>query len=267
MSEDPDRIDTVTAERLLRRAGAVAPVESQPVADLFAAAAVPARPSELTGEEAAVQAFRDAHLAPESTPRRRSALRGILVKASAFAAVAVIGGGGVAVAAGTGHLPDPRAYGNHGAARATSSAKADGKRDEHNAHATRRSSGPPAASNSTHRPAASQSAEPGGRSPSGKPDGRHSRSLRRLCMAFLAQAAHDPARAFDDPAFNVLIEKAGGRHEVAAYCGKLLARPDGRPPAHRDRVPEHPSWHPRHPKNDPNRRHPPAPSAPTSHIP
>ncbi|MGK5556593.1 hypothetical protein ACSNOI_33780 [Actinomadura kijaniata] len=68
---------------------------------LLAAATAPARPEELTGEEAAVAAFRDARAA---APGRRGRTRLLTVKAAVVAA-ALLAGGGVAWAASTGNLP------------------------------------------------------------------------------------------------------------------------------------------------------------------
>lgn len=132
------RIDRDAAEHLL--AGAVDGTQDGPgaLSGLLAAAAAPATPRELAGEEAAVTAFREAarlavtrqsstapslsrslrptSTAPASTkPRSRPmascAPQGIRVPTrflrakAAAAAFAVTAIGGVAVAAGTGHLP------------------------------------------------------------------------------------------------------------------------------------------------------------------
>ncbi|WP_432834056.1 hypothetical protein [Dactylosporangium sp. CA-092794] len=66
---------------------------------LLAAAAAPARPHELVGEEAAIAGFRREYR-PVNRRRRRLALAAV----AAFAAASV---GGTAYAAGTGHLPGP----------------------------------------------------------------------------------------------------------------------------------------------------------------
>ncbi|MBN1173877.1 MAG: hypothetical protein JXA67_17020 [Micromonosporaceae bacterium] len=107
-NREHDRVDAVTAERLL---GGETVADHERLAGLLAAAAAPARPGELAGETAAVLAFRAAHRHPVS-PRRNalvvkpSMTRFLTVKIAAIV-IAIGGVGGVAVAAGTGNLPDP----------------------------------------------------------------------------------------------------------------------------------------------------------------
>src|SRR5262245_39109641 len=126
MSEDRERIDRITAEYLVR--GARTGMHgSDPLAQLLAAAATPARPDELAGEEAAVTAFRAANLARPPQSRRRSMLSTALAKlATAKAAVAVVAvsGGGIALAAGSGHLPGVSGSNHHPTARPDTSAAA-----------------------------------------------------------------------------------------------------------------------------------------------
>ncbi|WP_405679760.1 hypothetical protein OG239_19745 [Streptomyces sp. NBC_00868] len=112
------RIDHDTAERLLDGAGVGAGTDHEALARLLAAAAAPAAEHELPGEEAAVAVFRTARLAPAaasgrsrtsctSRSHRRRPARTPAVFLAAKVAVAVLATavGGVAVAAGTGHLP------------------------------------------------------------------------------------------------------------------------------------------------------------------
>ncbi|WP_131737807.1 hypothetical protein [Actinomadura roseirufa] len=113
------RLDPRTAERLLdgavsdvaRDRGALRTEDVPPgpvgLRELLAAAAAPAAPEELAGEDAAVAAFVSARSA--QAPRRARAYRPrvarfVTVKV-AVASVVLAVGGGVAVAAGTGHLP------------------------------------------------------------------------------------------------------------------------------------------------------------------
>ncbi|NUR69384.1 MAG: hypothetical protein HOU81_01045 [Hamadaea sp.] len=105
MSTRP-RLRRSVAEHLLDGATDAGP---PPLAELLAAAAAPAHPGELAGRQAVTQAYR-AHRDAVPLPRRRSMLKTALakaltVKAAAIAAVAV--GGGVALAATTGVLPNP----------------------------------------------------------------------------------------------------------------------------------------------------------------
>ncbi|WP_238011944.1 hypothetical protein KZZ52_37830 [Dactylosporangium sp. AC04546] len=104
------RIGRDEAERLLD--GAAGPGHEQ-LAALLRAAAGPARPHELAGEDAAVTAFRQARTAPAGrSPARSSPARSLVrpgrrvgVLAGALAAGVLLAG--TATAAGTGHLPDP----------------------------------------------------------------------------------------------------------------------------------------------------------------
>ncbi len=194
----PRRIDRDDAERMLR-GGPVAPqAGSDPLADLLAAVAAPARADELAGEEAAVTAFREARLVPVTQLRRepmiKTALAKLLTVKIAVAAVAATTVGGVAVAATTtGVLPSP---GEHEASTGiTTSASAQ------------------ATDPSAHVPAA------GAVAPA---------SLPALCHTYTAAAAEHPdklGKALDDPAFPWLITAAGGRDKVATYCGEILKAP------------------------------------------
>lgn len=233
MSDDPQWIDPITGERLMRGARSGPSVDPEPLADLLAAAATPARPGELAGEEAAVTAFRDARLVRTRRRRRRFVLRSVLVRASVVSAVAVVGGGGVALAASTGHLPGTMSPDGHATARTTAGATV-GKpaRSLASMHTSR----PAATSPHGTRAAASHDAEPGG-SPSP--------NLRGLCTAFRTQAG-DPGTFLDKPAFKVLVKTAGGKHKVAAYCRTLLAKPAGRPSTRPGKPPQHPRWPPGH---------------------
>ncbi|MBT8228551.1 MAG: hypothetical protein HKP61_08185 [Dactylosporangium sp.] len=104
----PQSIDAMTAERLLRGESVAGHI---PLARLLAAAGAPATPGELPGEAAATLAFRQASLTPVPSTRRSSMLKYAVAKfltAKVAAVVLVTGGaGGVALAAGTGNLPDP----------------------------------------------------------------------------------------------------------------------------------------------------------------
>lgn len=252
MSEDPERIDPITAERLMRDARSGPSVDSEPLADLLAAAAAPARPGELAGEEAALAAFRDARLELAPQPRRRFMLKSILVKASVVTAVAVVGGGGVALAASTGHLPGTGSPDDHAATRPTTGATANATAS---AHANGHASHSPAAG--THRTGAAESHD-------ARPSGSPSPNLRGLCTAFQAHAGDGPGKALDNPAFKVLVQTAGGRNKVASYCHTLLASPAGKPPTHPGSASTHATSHPTHSRPTPSH---PAPSTTNTRIP
>ena len=117
------------------------------------------------------------------------------------AVIAAVGltGGGVALAAATGHMPS-NAGGNSSAANSA-------------AHAT-----------------ASHSA--GGQS-ANHPSASPSPSLRGLCQAYTAHAADNPGKSLDNPAFTALITAAGGKTSVSGFCANMLAaKPGNAPTAH-----------------------------------
>ncbi|WP_433243219.1 hypothetical protein [Actinomadura nitritigenes] len=108
------RLDQRTAERLLGGAPArPANGSAGGSADghdalraLLSAAAGPPRPGELAGEDAAAAAFRAARARPAARRSRWAAVpRYATVKVAVVAATLAAFGGGVAVAASTGHLP------------------------------------------------------------------------------------------------------------------------------------------------------------------
>ncbi len=119
----------------------------------------------------------------------------LLVAKAVLAAVGVTGGG-VALAAATGHLP----------------------------------------SNLTGTPAAASSAASVAPMPSANgtstshPNASPSPSLRGLCQAYTAHVGGSPGKALDSPAFSALITAAGGKDKVAAYCASLRATPPGNAP-------------------------------------
>lgn len=118
----------------------------------------------------------------------------LAVAAAATAAVTV---GGVATVAATSNLPT--GLGGHSTETPAASSMA--------------------ASASSHRaaPSTTKSAEP---------DGTPSPSLVGLCHAYTAGAGSDHGKALESPAFTYLINTAGGKDEVDAYCAKVLADKD-----------------------------------------
>lgn len=141
-------LDPRSAEQLL--AGGPAPDAPPGLAALLAAASGPARPEETAGEDAAVAAFiaaRPAH--------RRALSRRIVIKVVTITAI-LAGSGGVAIAAGTGHLPgqDP------GPAPTTVVPEPEVERDG--------VVKPPAVPRRTRTPSPSPSAKTTGRQPPGR---------------------------------------------------------------------------------------------------
>jgi len=195
------RLDRNAAEQLLR-GGSASGSASQladhyALASLLAFAATPEPDRELAGEAEAVTAFRRAHLSPAPQPRRPSMSATKLLVAKAVIAAVGVSGGGVALAAATGHLP---------------------------ANLTGKPAAASSAADATHTPAASgQSASHPAASPSP--------SLRGLCQAFTAQVSSSPGKALDNPAFTALITAAGGKDSVTAFCTSLLATQPGNAPS------------------------------------
>ncbi|MEH1102897.1 hypothetical protein, partial [Micromonospora sp. CPCC 205561] len=196
------RMDHRTVERLLGGLVVEPRDGSHPVAAVLTAARAAPRAEELTGEDAAVRAYRLARAGtplPVPGPRRRPALARLGVRA-ALAGGALALTGGVALAA-TGGVPQP--------------------------------SPRPPAPTATDAPATATDASPA--APSDRPpaptdgvDGRPApdESVLRLCRAYRSGA--DPGRSPGDPVPEELAEAAGGRDEVAGYCDRVLAGDPGR---------------------------------------
>jgi len=206
------RIDAETAERLL----AGDSVRSDPLADLLAAAAAPARSREFAGEEAAVVAFRYARLRPAPARHARSAVGSRwawLLSIKAAAITLAVAAAGVALAAGTGVLPNPMV-------------DVDSP------------SGGPNASTPQNGMTATDASFWGTTSASpGPPGPGSSSSLVGLCQAYLAQLANKPDKLPDSPPFAALITAAGGVEKVVSFCEELLrtqpgVHPSGPPSDH-----------------------------------
>jgi hypothetical protein len=199
-------IDRGTAERILRGGRRAShAMAADPLVRLLAAAAAPARAGELAREEEAVVAFRTAHRIPVPPPQRRSMIKSavaklLTVKVAALAA-AVVGVGGVALAATSGTIPSPL----HGTAAASHSPASA------NAQPSDRPSGHP-----------SRAAVP-----SGMPPG-----LYWLCQDYIGRDAEHRGKALDESKFNDLVAKAGKDREKAdKFCDKLLKdQPGGAAP-------------------------------------
>ena len=120
-----------------------------------------------------------------------------LLAAKAVLAAVGVTGGGVALAAATGHMPS-----------------------DHSGITT------------AARSAASVSASPSGTGKAGShPGATPSPSMRGLCQAYTAHASDNPGKSLDNPAFTALITAAGGKSGVATFCAKTLAAKPGHAPA------------------------------------
>jgi hypothetical protein len=234
MSQDRrSRLNRNAAEQLLRGGPASGPAgqraDHYALASLLAFAAAPEAGRELAGEAEAMTAFRRAHLGPATQSRRPSMSATKLLVAKAVIAAVGVSGGGVALAAATGHMPANLT----GKPAAASSA---------------------AAAAATHTPAA------GGESAS-HPAANPSPSLRGLCQAYTAQVSSSPGKALDNPAFTALLTAAGGKDSVTAFCTSLLATQPGNAPG------SHPAGKPSSHPTPANTTHPTAkPSVlPTDH--
>ncbi|MFD9727554.1 hypothetical protein [Streptomyces sp. NPDC059072] len=197
------RIDRDTAERLLAGAGAGAAPGHNALAELLAAVSapatsVPAGGGELPGEQAAMAAFRSARLTPISShvpssvgPRKRR-MRTPAILVGAVAAVTL---GGVAVAAGTGHLPAALGGKPVSSAPAPTTSKPVPKHAE---------------------PTAGTLAGPVEDLPA---------DLAELCRAYAADSApgiRKPAELLAERRFAPLVAAAGGPAAVPGYCAPVL---------------------------------------------
>ena len=196
------RIDRDTAEALL----AGVPEARRGTGRLgehLAAAAAPGHPHELAGRAAALAAFRAARLHPTPGLRRTSVIKTAVAKlltVKAAALLTVFAAGGVALAATTGTLPDSLAGLPVGA---------------------------PKSAHASARPTPSHP---------GRPSAMPSQALVGLCHAYLAGAGSDHGKALSSPAFTSLIDAAGSRDKVDAFCTDLVAtspgNASGRPSTH-----------------------------------
>ena len=174
------------------------------------AAAAPAHPGELAGEEAAVAAFRAA-AAVETAPSRPSVIRTVLAKVLTVKAVIVLavgGSAGIVLAASGGVLPAPWS--------ATPQA-------------------PPApVPLTTTTPA--PSAEPEHRTTLPGPSTQEP-SVAELCAVY--EAGRGKGKQLADPEFGPLVTAAGGEDKVGKYCAAHRTKPskDERPQPSKDGKP------------------------------
>jgi hypothetical protein len=209
----PSAADQDVLERLLdgRLDPGSAPPDYCGLARLLAAAAVPAAPQELAGEQLAVATFAAMSQPhpPTLVPRRTARPSKVFtMKAAAAALVAVLSIGGVAAAA-TGLLPD----------------QASPVADQASA-----STGADAAAHGLGQAAV---ANMGGTAHAGAPDSQGRASAvgpdataaarTGLCRAWQAGQGTDNGRRMDSVAFQALVTAAGGADKVAAYCEDVAA--------------------------------------------
>jgi hypothetical protein len=209
----PPVADQDTLERLLddRLDPGSAPPDYRGLARLLTAAAAPAAPDELAGEQLAMATFAAmSQPHPPALSPRRTAVPGkvFTMKAAAAALVAVLSLGGVAAAA-SGLLPD-QASPVADQAPATTAADA-----------------------AAHGLGQAAAANMGGTAQAGAPDGQGGESAvgpdasgaarAGLCRAWQAGQDADHGRRMDAVAFQALVEAAGGADEVAGYCQDAAA--------------------------------------------
>jgi hypothetical protein len=198
------RLDRATAEELLR--GGTAAGASQPrLAALLAAAATPpVRAARLPGEAAALAAFQASHRDPVPQPRRKSMLRTSLAKLLTvkigLVCAAVLGLGGVAVAATGGELPGPL-----------------------HLHAAPPSATPSQHGKPTGLPTAWPSTWPSHKLPPG---------LVALCQNYIGRDRDHRGHALDDPGFRDLVANVGVKDldRTDKFCA-LLLHPRGNAPS------------------------------------
>ncbi|MEV0429053.1 hypothetical protein [Micromonospora sp. NPDC050495] len=202
--------DRAETDRLLdaARAGRPPGPDADPLARLLAAAAAPAEPGELGGEEQALAAFRAARAEPAPAPARASRRRLRLGAAAWAAGLAATATAGVAFAAvrldrAPAPVPAPSTASTGGPVGPTRSGSAD-----------------PTAGSPAPTPA---SAAPTATGLPGRP--ARTPQLTGLCRAYLAKSAGQRAEALETPAFGTLVVAAGGADQVTAYCTRLVPAP------------------------------------------
>jgi len=213
-------VDRHAAEQLLAGAPVAIDAAGQ-LAAVLRAAAAPAHPEELAGEQAALAAFRDAAvLDPVPVPPRPSMLKRALAKlltVKALIIMAAAGSTGIVFGATGGALPGP-----------WSGTPADSP-------SVQRSTSSPALT-STSVPVTTLVIPTGQPSDAGRSADAGSDpapSMVELCRAYTAQVNKNPGKALDNPAFGALVTAAGGAEKVPAYCAGVAAdQPHGKPSDH-----------------------------------
>ncbi|MEV0944524.1 hypothetical protein AB0I90_29680 [Micromonospora wenchangensis] len=208
-------VSRAEAERLLGPTGPGAPPSTDdPLTRLLAAAAAPARPDELAGEQAALAAFRAARgaAAPGPAPagRRRPRLTtGVVAWIAALAATATAG---VAFAAVTLDRPAERVPGPVPSVTGTGSVPPSPHRSDPSRQSPSRRPGGTA-------PGGGPSAPP---APPGHSGPASAGKLVGQCRAYLAKPPPQRAKALTKPGYADLVAAAGGTDRVEAYCRTLV---------------------------------------------
>ncbi|WFE65648.1 hypothetical protein [Micromonospora sp. WMMD714] len=204
-------VDRAEAERLLDSTALGVPSSADdPLARLLAAAAAPARPGELAGEQAAMAGFRAARGAAAPVPgrRRRRLTTGVVAW---IAGLAVTATAGVAFAAVTlDDRPAERAPGPVPSASDTGSTSPTPHRPDDPSR--RPTAAPGGVSPGTAVPPATPS--------HGKPTGNG--GWTGQCRAYLAKPPEQRAKALTKPGFAGLVAAAGGPERVEEYCRALV---------------------------------------------
>lgn len=210
--------DRAESERLLdqARGGRRRAADPDPLVNLLAAAAAPANPGELSGEEQAMAAFRAARAGipapvPARVPRRRRLRAGAAAWAAGLAATATAGAAFAAVSLDRPEQPAPPPQsgtpGNTGSGGSPSQT----------------GSGDPTGGGPASSPGVPSTAGGG----PGRPAGTE--QLTGLCRAYLAKPAGQRARALETAAFADLVAAAGGADRVDGLCRRLVPDPAPKP--------------------------------------
>ncbi|MEV8093638.1 hypothetical protein [Kitasatospora sp. NPDC085879] len=261
------RIDRDTAEQLLggtavgSEAGPASLTGHAALAGLLAAAAAPPADGALPGEDQAVAAFREARRTPAPHPGRASmadhARRRTFTLKALVAAFAVTAVGGVAVAAGTGNLP-----------------QALGGSPSHGHGPTAAATAPSDGASATRTGRGTTSANPASPSTAGRTDGAVSPSAGRpsspasalpevaaLCQVWAdhSAAGEKQRELLAEPRMAPLLAAAGGAAKVERFCKSVrgaTASPSTTPGADRGDGDQTPSPTPTKAERTPTRTAP-----------
>ncbi|MDZ5442969.1 hypothetical protein U2F26_09500 [Micromonospora sp. 4G57] len=217
--------DRAESERLLDAArDGRPPADADPLRHLLAAAAAPANPGELSGEEQAMTAFRAARVAPAFAPAPAPRRRRLRVGAAAWVAgLAATATAGVAFAAVSLDRPEQPTSPPAPTTPGSSSSGVDGSPSPtRGADPTGSSPGTPASTGPSVAPGTT------GAGP-GRP--ATTAQLTGLCRSYLAKSPEQRAKALETPSFGDLVSVAGGADRVEDYCLRLVpeASPNSSP--------------------------------------
>ncbi|MEU2610014.1 hypothetical protein ABZ570_00260 [Micromonospora sp. NPDC007271] len=223
--------DRAEYERLLdaARAGQPPSPGADPLAHLLAAAAAPAGPGELPGEEQALAAFRAARanppVAPARVPRRRRLRVGVAAWAAGLTAVATAGVAVAAVKLDRPGVPVPPP-----ASTSAGSASAGSPDGAGTAGANPGPSARSADPSPTDGPSAPvPSAAPDPTRPGGPDRPPTVGKLTGQCRAYRAKPVPERVEALETAGFADLVAAAGGADQVDAYCARLVSESASQP--------------------------------------